>query len=741
MVLSTILSFILPCITFGWLYYLYKHYVMLPIEFHSDARLDGKTVVITGGSSGLGLETARNLCSRGARVIIGCRDKKKAEEALIDVKSSCKSALVSYFHLDLASLSSVRKFVQELKDSNIRVNILINNAAVVGVPYQKTIDGFEYIFGVNYLGHFLLTNLMLDLLEARARIINVSAHAHIFGHIDFDNLMMDRGFNSIVAYFNSKLAMVLFTQEISRRLDIEVACSYALHPGAIYTQLTRHFFFMRYKFLRMISDQLGKHFLKNAKQGIHTILYCALSEEIEGVSGKYFSDCKLSVPIQEALDIEIAERLWSTSEERRNSNRKRIAFFHPYCNAGGGGERVLWMAVNSIQQTYPKADITIYSGDLDATSESIIEKCKENFSITLKRPVSFVWLKSRFLVEAKCWPIFTLAGQSFGSMLLCLEALWKFTPDVYIDSMGYAFTLPIAKIIGSKVGCYVHYPTISTDMLDKVSSRKAAHNNSQLVAKSSILSSVKHSYYRLFAFLYGLAGKTSECVMVNSSWTKNHIDSLWNIDSIKVFPPVDLKRLLNMKIDNERSIVLSVAQFRPEKDHELQIKAFAKYLSFGTDTETSMMLVGSVRNQKDEERVEKLKSLANLLGVRERVEFKINASYEDLLTYFKNAAIGLHTMWNEHFGIGVVECMAAGAIALAHKSGGPKMDIVTPLNGETTGFLADTIDEYAEYISNIIRMSPENLLKIRQNARKSVERFSNENFQKDWIKATEILFV
>lgn len=239
----------------------------------------------------------------------------KAEQALLDIRSSCKSALISFLHIDLASLSSVRKFVQELKDSNIRVNILINNAAVVGLPYQKTVDGFEYIFGVNYLGHFLLTNLMLGILEPRARIINVSAHAHIFGHIDFDNLMLDRGFNSIVAYFNSKLALVLFTQELSRRLDRDIACSYALHPGAIYTQLTRHFFFMRFKLLRMISDQLGKHFLKNPKQGIHTILFCALSEEMEGVSGKYFR----CVPTSNVFQTYSTSFIFLSNHERLNS--------------------------------------------------------------------------------------------------------------------------------------------------------------------------------------------------------------------------------------------------------------------------------------------------------------------------------------------------------------------------------------------------------------------------------------
>lgn len=311
------------------------------------------------------------------------------------------------------------------------------------------------------------------------------------------------------------------------------------------------------------------------------------------------------------------------------------------------------MAVNSIQETQPDVDITIYSGDLDATAESIIEKCDENFSITLKRPVSFVWLKSRFLVEAKYWPIFTLAGQSLGSVILCLEALWRFTPDIYIDSMGYAFTLPIAKIIGSKVGCYVHYPTISTDMLDKVSNREAAHNNSLIVAKSSFLSSIKHSYYKLFAFLYGLAGKTSECVMVNSTWTKNHIDSLWNVDSLKVFPPVDIDKLLKMDIKKKRSTIVSVAQFRPEKNHELQIKSFAKYLSIEKDKSIILQLIGSVRNKGDEERVKRLKDLASNLGIEDRVEFKINASFDDLLGYFSRALIGLHSMWNEHFGIGI----------------------------------------------------------------------------------------
>jgi len=143
-----------------------------------------------------------------------------------------------------------------------------------------------------------------------------------------------------------------------------------------------------------------------------------------------------------------------------------IAFFHPYCNAGGGGERVLWQCVLGVLERWPAATVHIYTGDTDATPEQIIGNAEKCFGLVLpQESVKFVYLSSRVLVEAKCYPVFTLLGQSLGSMILGFEALWKFKPAYFVDSMGYAFTYLLANLCGCDVISYVHYPTISTDML------------------------------------------------------------------------------------------------------------------------------------------------------------------------------------------------------------------------------------------------------------------------------------
>ncbi|XP_033114022.1 GDP-Man:Man(3)GlcNAc(2)-PP-Dol alpha-1,2-mannosyltransferase-like [Anneissia japonica] len=440
-------------------------------------------------------------------------------------------------------------------------------------------------------------------------------------------------------------------------------------------------------------------------------------------------------------------QLWQATED--GMQPVVVAFFHPYCNAGGGGERVLWCAIQSLQRRYSFVRCVIYTGDQNVTGDEIVSKAKERFNITVEKPVEFVFLNKRNLVEASTYPYFTLLGQSLGSVALGLEALQKLTPDVFIDSMGYAFTIPLFKYIGScRTGSYVHYPTISTDMLNRVAERKAAHNNPSFVARNPVLSRLKIIYYRLFAYVYGVMGARNEVIMVNSSWTEGHILDIWRCPQTTsiVFPPCDTSAFLEIPLRNdapcEHSIV-SIAQFRPEKDHQLQIRAFHELLQiYSNDAYRNLrlVLVGSCRNSKDMERVDELRELCEKLNIRGNVEFKLNVSFGELKQHLAEATIGLHTMWNEHFGIGVVECMAAGTIILAHNSGGPKKDIVVRYKGQPTGFLASDVNSYAETMATILQLKPADRLKIRRNARESIKRFSEEAFEEKFLIATEILF-
>ncbi|KAJ8352599.1 hypothetical protein SKAU_G00240750 [Synaphobranchus kaupii] len=365
-------------------------------------------------------------------------------------------------------------------------------------------------------------------------------------------------------------------------------------------------------------------------------------------------------------------RMWlqrARSARRARENCPTVAFFHPYCNAGGGGERVLWCALRALQNRYQDVSFVVYTGDQGVTGEQIVDGARRRFDIRLPRPVTFVFLKHRLLVEAAVYPHFTLLGQSVGSIFLGWEALTEFVPDVYLDSMGYAFTLPLFRYLGGcRVGSYVHYPTVSTDMLAVVRERNPRFNHADFISSNPVLSALKVVYYCAFALLYGLAGSCSHVVMVNSTWT------------LGPHPGAVARAQPHLR------------GFRPEKDHRLQVRSFRKLLDrkgAGPEREAlTLVLIGGCRNEEDEERVLMLRGLCQELGVADRVEFKLNIPFEELKRELTGATIGLHTMWNEHFGIGVVECMAAGAVILAHKSGGPKLDIVVPHDGHPTGFLA-----------------------------------------------------
>ena len=303
----------------------------------------------------------------------------------------------------------------------------------------------------------------------------------------------------------------------------------------------------------------------------------------------------------------------------------------------------------------------VYTGDVEATGEEILAKARQRFNFTLPRPVEFVFLKQRNWVEADTYPYFTLLGQSLGSMFLGWEAMMNFVPDIYLDTMGYAFTIPLFKYIGGcKVGCYVHYPTISTDMLARVSDRTQTYNNASFISQSPLLSTFKLIYYHIFAFVYGVAGKRCDVIMVNSSWTRGHIVDLWKAGhrTHVVYPPCDTNEFLQIPFerpDSDTRRMVSIAQFRPEKDHQLQVRAFNTFLTRQPTEKQArykLVLIGSCRNSDDSERVEKLKKLCEDLGVQDSVEFQLNISFADLKSALGSALIGLHTMWNEHFGIG-----------------------------------------------------------------------------------------
>ncbi|XP_060558277.1 retinol dehydrogenase 12-like isoform X2 [Ruditapes philippinarum] len=281
----------------------------------SKALMNGKTVLITGANTGIGKETAKDLASRGARVLLACRDITKAERAAEDIRKSTGNKDVVVYILDLCSLKSVRQCADDVIKKEARLDVLINNAGVMWTPYWKTKDGFEMQFGTNHLGHFLFTNLLLDLLKksAPSRIINVSSLAHERGTINFDDLNSEKSYSPAKAYSQSKLANVLFTRELSKRLQGTGVTANSLHPGVIKTELGRYRDTTLWR--RILFVPVILFVFKTPIQGAQTTIHCAVSKDLTDVSGKYFSDCVVKLEAPQAHDDEAAAKLWTVSEE------------------------------------------------------------------------------------------------------------------------------------------------------------------------------------------------------------------------------------------------------------------------------------------------------------------------------------------------------------------------------------------------------------------------------------------
>ena len=488
-----------------------------------------------------------------------------------------------------------------------------------------------------------------------------------------------------------------------------------------------------------------------------------------------------------------------------------VGFFHPRCSSGGGGERVLWKAVQAIGElkegklhtrdttTTPTThEPIIYSNDKLTNCKNVcvviytideptidyaqitIQNVQKQFAITISSTlrIRFVHLHvHKHLLFTKPTR-FTMIVESWNTILLAYHALRQVNPHVYIDTTGYAFTFLIAKIFGNcKVGAYVHYPTISADMLSMIYDRRPSYNNDGYISTSAALTFVKLIYYCIFAVGYGLVGSLCcDLTMVNSSWTKGHIEQLWKLRSWfsllgssssssssskihVIYPPVDTTQCVqtNNNINNEReNIILSIGQFRPEKDHALQLHSFATFLTMynkkdamnDDDDSIQLVLIGSCRDDEDAYRVTRLKQLAKGLNIEQHVKFVINQPYSVIIDYLRRSSVGLHTMWNEHFGIGIVEMMAAGLVTIAHNSGGPMMDIILVPWDYTktteykkndcipTGCLASTVDEYAKCMYEIFsrinkkkeKEEDDIISRIRDEGRRSAKRFSDEEF-------------
>ncbi len=297
----------------------------------ADVELQGKTALVTGGYSGIGLETVRALAAKGMTVVVPVRNQEKAAKMLADVEGAVQTV-----SMDLADLSSVRSFAHEMNGQLKQLDLLINNAGIMACPKEQVGPGWESQFGVNHMGHFALTKLLMPLLERTpsARVIALSSAGHKITDIRWDDIQFESSeYNKWKAYGQAKTANALFANALSRRLRDQGGLAFSVHPGGIFTPLQRHLPKEEMVALGWITEdgepsELAKSGFKSPTQGCSTTLWAATSKLLDGKPGVYCEDCEVAAPTDpesatarfqgvdaHACSDESAERLWELSEK------------------------------------------------------------------------------------------------------------------------------------------------------------------------------------------------------------------------------------------------------------------------------------------------------------------------------------------------------------------------------------------------------------------------------------------
>lgn len=426
----------------------------------------------------------------------------------------------------------------------------------------------------------------------------------------------------------------------------------------------------------------------------------------------YYTNYKNNKILFLPVDIAKKDEFLSVMKHRLIGDLRRsilYGFFHPYANNGGGGEKVLWEAVYATLLQNAENIAVIYTTNVEALPEEIMHKAKLKFDVKEmdSKRVVFIYLR-RFSkwIDSDSWKHFTLLGQLLGSMLLALEAIYELTPDIWIDPMGLPGSyFPISVILKIPIVAYVHYPILQLDMFNKLKFKSIADLGRFRPSLRDLKALAKFVYWSALYYFYVYLGSCVDVTFTNGSWTFNHITSIWTFNQSAsksidlLYPPCSTEYLVGqvpLTAPREEKL-LYIAQFRPEKRHSLILQEFSRFLKRAKAEKLTIkelpkiVFLGSCRTPEDSGTLESLRAQTEELELSEYVEFIVDCSYAEVKQELRKCKFGLNAMWNEHFGIGVVEYVSSGVIPIVHASAGPLIDICSQkLTSEETKWISST---------------------------------------------------
>lgn len=411
------------------------------------------------------------------------------------------------------------------------------------------------------------------------------------------------------------------------------------------------------------------------------------------------------------------------------SSRRIYGFLHPNASAGGGGERVLWAAVKQTLQEEKNIAAIYIAISKGINLPDLLDHAVSRFGISFTNSeadrIVLIGLTQTRLIDPQTYPWLTLVGQAFGMAVLGYEAVSHLMPDVFVETTGLAFSYPVVSWFACvPVVSYVHYPFVQYSMI-----------------RTLKWWSAKQIYWRVLLLAYRWALKFSSVTASNSTWTKAHLQP---IASDVVFPPCAVQDF-HPTSDNRTPAVVYVAQFRPEKRHEIVLRAFSRAKSEirkVSGQRPHLIFIGSVRDEDDALRVLALRRLATEVGLTENdCTIVENAPWPSVRRILETSLVGLNAMWNEHFGMGVVEIMAAGLIPVVHASAGPLLDIVKDTDHgfffkspRDPDYVKGEYPPLSEALISAFSLNPTERKEMSLKVRAAAQKFGDAQFAATWQK-------